>query len=444
MPVEIRMMALVLAFVQVVHAKEAHVNVCDVSLHGAVGDGKSDNTPLLQSLIDNVTMCDELYFPSENVYVSGSLFLRSNLVVTIDGTLLASPDYKNKEIWPMIYTRYEGFMRMMTASLINGGRCMNMKPGWIEYPPYIHGDQCAEGADGWNKLQNVTIRGSGTVDGNGAESGFTHDLLYTAFRPTLLGLTWIQGLTLTDLNIVNPTFWTVHVLFCKGVYISRLHIDSVDPVPIHNGDGIDADSSSNVFIQDCNINTNDDVIAIKSGKNEDGRNVGIPSNNVTVVNMEFERGHGVSIGSEMSGNVSNVLISNIHCNGTGAAVKIKSERGRGGVIENVIFENMSLVNVSQAIIIQQHYDGDHAVGEAPTFKNITLRNITALDSTVGHVGQVDCLLLGERCLDVHFQRVNLAQAQNQTWAPCAGVISGSQQDVLPRIPCVPVSKIETS
>ena len=427
-------------FLHVVLVLFAHTSAlkCDVSVLGAIGDGKSDNTVLLQSLIDDVERCDELYFPSDSVYVSGSLFLRSNLVLTIDGTLLASSDYKNPDIWPRIYTRYEGFMRMMTASLINGGRCHKMKQDWIEYPPYIHGDQCAEGVDGWNKLQNVTIKGSGTIDGNGAESGFTHDLVWTAFRPTLLGLTWIEGLTLTDLNIVNPTFWTVHVLFCRDVYIARLHIDSINPIPIHNGDGIDPDSSSNVFIEDCSINTNDDVIAIKSGKNEDGRQVGIPSTNITVINMEFQHGHGVGIGSEMSGNVSDVLISNIRCNGTGAAVKIKSERGRGGFIENVIYENMELVNVPQAIIIQQHYNGDKSIGEAPTFRNITIRNITAFDSTVGHVGQVDCLLLGERCVDIHFQNIDLSRAQNQTWAPCAGVTSGSQLDVLPQIPCVPV------
>jgi polygalacturonase len=363
--------------------------------------------------------------------VSGSLFLRSNLVLTVDGTLFASPDYKNAKKWPKIYTRYAGFMRMMTASLLNGGRCLQMQNGWVSLPPYIHGDQCAV----WNKLENVTLQGNGTIDGNGADSGFTNNKLYNAFRPTLLGLTWITGLTLTDLSIVNPTFWTVHVLFCTNVFISRLRINSIHPVPIHNGDGIDPDSSSNVHIEHCTVDTNDDVIAIKSGKNEDGRAVGIASRNITVVNMSFQRGHGVAIGSEMSGGISGVHIANITCNGTGAGVKIKSERGRGGVVENVLYENMQLSNVEQAIIIQQHY-GDLDVGEAPTFKNITLRNITALDSSVGHVGQVDCLLVGERCVDLRFEHVDLRQARNLTWAPCAGVSSGSQQDVQPAIPCV--------
>ena len=170
----------------------SEVEVCDVNEKGAVGDGVSDNTVLLQSLIDDEG-CTELYFPSGNTYVSGSLFLRSNLVVTIDGTLFASPDYKNHEKWPLIYTRYAGFMRMMTASLLNGGQCKKMKENWNNLPPYIHGDQCAE----WDKLENVTIKGSGNINGNGANSGFTNNLIYSAFRPTLLGLTWITGLTLT-------------------------------------------------------------------------------------------------------------------------------------------------------------------------------------------------------------------------------------------------------
>jgi len=409
--------------------------VCDISQHGAIGDGVTDNTGVLQVLIDSnaddSSRCGELYFPN-GVYVSGSLFLRSNLTLTIDGTLLASPDYKSTEKWPMIYTRYEGFMRMMTASLLNGGRCKRMKDDWVSLPPYVRGDQCAE----WDKLENVTIRGSGTIDGNGAESGFTNNVIYSAFRPTLLGLTWIRGLELTDLNVVNPTFWTIHVLFCTDVYIARLNIDSMNPVPIHNGDGIDPDSSSNVLIEKCKINTNDDVIAIKSGKNEDGRTVGIPSTNITVRNMSFEHGHGVGIGTEMSGDVSGVLISDIVCNGTGAGVKIKSERGRGGTIENVVYQNMQLTRVSQAIIIQQHYGDGNSHGLAPTFKNITLRNITALDNSVASVGQVDCLLTGKHCVDIFFEDVDLSRAANQTWAPCAGWNSGSQTNVKPDVPCL--------
>jgi len=421
----------------VAHAFDSEIvqsssRVCDIRQHSAIGDGIFDNTEIIQGLIDNVDDCDEVLIPSENIYVSGSLFLRSNLIFTIEGTLFASSNYKSKQTWPMIYTRYEGFMRMMTASLLNGGRCKKMKNDWNELPPYIHGDQCEE----WEKLKNVTLKGSGTINGNGAESGFTNDKIYSAFRPTLLGLTWIQGLTITDLTIINPTFWTVHVLFCKDVYIARLKIDSINPIPIHNGDGIDPDSSSNVFIEDCHINTNDDVIAVKSGKNADGRLVGIPSNNITVINMSFEHGHGVAIGSEMSGGVSDVLISNITCNGTGAGVKIKSERGRGGIIENVVYENIKLSNIGQAIIIQQHYNGDKSVGEAPTFKNITLRNIQALDDTVVNVGQVDCLLLGESCVDIKFENIDLSKAKNQTWAPCNGVRSSSQLNVLPIIPCL--------
>lgn len=409
----------------------SEVEVCDVNEKGAVGDGVSDNTVLLQSLIDDEG-CTELYFPSGNTYVSGSLFLRSNLVVTIDGTLFASPDYKNHEKWPLIYTRYAGFMRMMTASLLNGGQCKKMKENWNNLPPYIHGDQCAE----WDKLENVTIKGSGNINGNGANSGFTNNLIYSAFRPTLLGLTWITGLTLTDLRIENPTFWTIHVLFCTNVYIARLDVNSVYPVPIHNGDGIDPDSSSNVLIEDCSINTNDDVIAIKSGKNEDGRLVGIPSSNITVRNMFFEKGHGIAIGTEMSGGVSDVVIENIRANGTDAGVKIKSERGRGGVVQNVLYSNIQLSHVPTAIIIQQHYHGgDDHTGEAPTYRNITLRNITA-DSSVGSVGQIDCLLAGRRCIDMNFENVDLSLAYNQTWTPCAGVSSGSQMNVFPPIPCI--------
>jgi polygalacturonase len=409
--------------------------LCDVSKYGAVGDGVKDNTALLQSLIDTNQDCQEgLYFPEGNTFISGALFLRSDITITIEGTLFASPDYTNHEKWPLIYTRYAGYMRMMTASLINGGRCLKMKDDWNSLPPYIHGDQCAE----WDKLKNVAINGSGTINGNGADSGFNPDnnKVYGGLRPTLLGLTWITGLTITDLSIVNPTFWTVHILFCVDVLAARLRIDSMSPKPIHNGDGIDPDSSSNVVIEGCHINTNDDNVAVKSGMDEDGRKVGIPSKHIVVRDCEFGHGHGgASIGTDMSGGVSDVLFDNIRCNGTDNGVKIKSMRDRGSYIEDVVVQNMAVSNVGEAIVIIQHYHDSFAIGPAPHFRNITLRNITAEDGVV-HVGQIDCLRQPGTCEGLHFVDIDVVRAANQTWGPCGGVSSGSQLNVLPAIPCV--------
>jgi polygalacturonase len=242
----------------------------------------------------------------------------------VDGKLLGSSDIENRSVWPNIYTRRAGLMCNTTASLINGGQCKKMAQNYRPGPPYTLGDQC----ESWDVLSNVTIRGSGTIDGNG-NCGWVNDKEYSRDRPTLLGLGHISYLFLRDLLLTNPPFWTTHILFSENVHVRNVHIDTASPDNVDNADGIDPDSSKNVLIEDCFISSNDDVIAIKSGINEDGRAVGIPSSNITVRNMYFESGHGLSIGSETSGGINDVFITDIQLNGTDRGVRIKSQAGRG-------------------------------------------------------------------------------------------------------------------
>ena len=110
-----------------------------------------------------------------------------------------------------------------------------------------------------------------------------------------------------------------------------------DPVYL---DGIDPDSCSNVLVQDCYVSTGDDCIAIKSGKDADGRAVGIPTNNVTIRNMRFGKGHGISIGYEMSGNVTNVIFENFAMDSTERGPRVKSQRGRGGLVANITYKDI--------------------------------------------------------------------------------------------------------
>lgn len=372
--------------------------ICNVLDYGAVGDGARNDREELQRALKE---CNEVVLPAGKVFLSGSLFLKSHQVVTIDGELRGVSPYEGdvNENWPFIYSRRGGTMTMTRASLVNGGQCLE-----LDYKPLYLGDQCQS----WNKLMNVTISGKGTINGGG-DQGWWSDPRIDGNRPTLLGLSWITDLEISYLTFTNPAFWTTHILFCDNVHVHDLVIDTVG---VPNGDGIDPDSSTNVLIEDCSITSSDDVIAIKSGKNQDGLAVARPSENITVRNMQFLEGHGVAIGSETSGDIRGVHMYNLDLRGTDRGVRIKSQKGRGGVVENIIYENMTFADVETAISITMYYTHD-GHGPAPHFQNIQVKNITGT-GTIEEVGEVMCLPESP-CTGMMFEDIDLSVADNQEY-----------------------------
>eukprot|EP01084_Bolivina_argentea_P263202 445380_1 len=379
-----------------------YIKTCNITDYGAKGDNKTINTKFIQSAIDDcgkasndskheksLVILPSLYHnDGETIYISGALFLKSNLAFYIekDVRLLATSDKSNKS-WPYIYTRRAGTMMLTHSSLLNGGLCVNL----TNYNTSRIGDQCSK----WNKLKNIKIFGYGKMDGNGNSGWYNQsnnkqisscsgDLCKV--RPCLVNLMWIDDLVIFNITLENPPFWTLHILFCNNILIDNISIFTDSP----NGDGIDPDSCSNVLIQNSYITTGDDQISVKSGKNADGRAVGISSNNITIVNMIMGKGDGLTIGSEMSGNVTNVLFENIVMNGTTNGVRVKSKVGRGGMVANVTYKNIVMTNVSTGIIISEYYQPKvNASGNAiPIFKNIYIENISG---QVDKCGQLECL-----------------------------------------------------
>ena len=179
---------------------------------------------------------------------------------------------------------------------------------------------------------------------------------------------------------------TLHPIFSNNILIENITINTDGP----NTDGIDPDSCSNVIARNSYITTGDDCIAIKSGKNEDGRAVGIPTDNVLMENLILGYGHGISIGSEMSGNVTNVIFRNLTMHNTENGPRIKSCRGRGGMVKNITYENISINDVSEGIQITQYYDNIQT-GIPPIFKDFYISNLTGTVKSGGKAGEFDCL-----------------------------------------------------
>jgi polygalacturonase len=153
----------------------------------------------------------------------------------------------------------------------------------------------------------------------------------------MLDFMWVDGLTIRNVAIRRPGYWTVHPTFSNNVHVANNSIITTGA----NTDGCDPDSSWNVYIANNHFSTGDDCIAIKSGRDWSGRMVNISTRNVLADGNYFEKGHGVSIGSETSGWVTDVVVRNSVLDGTNLAVRLKTSRGRGGGIEGVLYENLS-------------------------------------------------------------------------------------------------------
>jgi polygalacturonase len=279
------------------------------------------------------------------------------------------------------------------------------------------GDQCTQ----WKKLKNVTITGGGIIDGSGSVWwGNTNNT-----RPTLLGLFWVDGLVIANLTIQNSPFWNVHPTFSNHIEIYGLNIYAPSNSP--NTDGIDPDSSSNIYIHDCTIDVGDDCIAIKSGKDLNGRQVGIITENLLIERMFFKHGHGVSIGSEMSGGVRNVTIRNCDCSGTDRAVRIKTCRGRGGVVEYIYYDNFTVPNVTEAININMYYCDNPPTNASatPIFRNLFVNNLNA--TTSKQVGEVMCLPESP-CQNISFTNI-VVKSYTTAWTCEYGY--GTQSNVTP-------------
>jgi polygalacturonase len=206
----------------------------------------------------------------------------------------------------------------------------------------------------------------------------------------------------------NSPFWTINPEGCDNLLVHGITIKNPDSGP--NTDGINPSSCSNVRISDCFISVGDDCITIKSGRDADGRNYGKPCENITITNCVMLSGHGgVVIGSEMSGGVKKLTISNCVFDGTDAGIRLKASRGRGGVVEEIRVDNIVMNNIQKnAFIFDLFYDRNsqlEPVSErTPIFHNIHLSNITGNNvKKVGYITGIEEMPIEE----ISFSNINM-------------------------------------
>jgi hypothetical protein len=203
------------------------------------------------------------------------------------------------------------------------------------------------------------------------------------FRPAFIGTSESKNVLIEGIHILGSPGWTVHILYSEKVVIRDVTIETFE---VPGRDGIDIDSCKDVMISNCYLDTGDDSICLKSGKDADGLRVNRPTENVTITNCVVHHGHGaVAIGSETSGGIRNVVASNIVCKGTERGIRIKSTRGRGAAIENLRFENWTMEDVPEAIHVNSYYSilPQEPVSErTPIFRDIAISGMIIKNSHV--------------------------------------------------------------
>ncbi len=206
-----------------------------------------------------------------------------------------------------------------------------------------------------------------------------------ALRPQFVNLYRCCTVLIEDVRFLSSPFWVIHPLFCEDLIVRGVTIDNHGP----NGDGCDPESCKNVLIENCTFNTGDDCIAIKSGRNADGRRWNIPSENIVVRNCTMADGHGgVVIGSEISGGCRNLYVENCRMDSPNLdrVIRIKTSNARGGLIENIYVRNVTVGRCREAVLrINLDYEPKEmcARGFNPTVCNVNLENVSCQQSKYG-------------------------------------------------------------
>ncbi|QTL97300.1 glycoside hydrolase family 28 protein [Iocasia frigidifontis] len=299
-------------------------NFYNITDYGAVGDGKTINTAAFDRAIQE---CAEngggtVYVPA-GIFLTASITLKSNITLYFEiGSIVKF--VQDVAQYKLVQGRWEGSEQELYTSLIHG-----------------------------KDLENITISGRGFLDGQGEywwQLFKNNELKHP--RPRFIAFRNCDNVLIEGIRLVNSPAWTINPVECHNVTVNKVTIKN--PANSPNTDGINPSSSKNVQIANCHIDVGDDCIALKSGTEDCPKFVSCE--NITIINCTMVHGHGgVVIGSEMSGDIRNVVISNCIFEGTDRGIRLKSRRGRGGLVEDIRVNNIIMKDVFCTIIMNLYY-----------------------------------------------------------------------------------------
>lgn len=379
---------------------------------GGVGDGRTMNTAAFAAAIDAlVAKGGGRVVVPPGLWLTGPIVLRSKIELRVErGATIQFSD--RRADYPLVETSWEGATAWQCQSPIWGRNLEHVA---------ITGEGIIDGAGGawrpvkrdkltesqWKKL----VASGGVVDArdriwypsDGSRLGneksalrFSADAagresVRDAMRPVMVSLVECRFVKLEGVTFQNSPAWNLHPSLCDDVTVRRVNVRN--PWFAQNGDGLDLESCRNVLVEQSTFDVGDDAICLKSGRDAEGRARARPTENVTVRECVVYHGHGgFVIGSEMSGGVRNIRVSECTFIGTDIGLRFKSGRGRGGVVENVLIEKVRMTGIpNEAISFNLYYTGREdpaapvpAVTDAtPAFRNILIRDTVCRGAEVG-------------------------------------------------------------
>ena len=373
-----------------------------ITKYGAKTDNTAaKNQKAIQKAIDKCSQKGggRVIVPAGQRFLTAAIQLKSGVNLVVEEGAVLEFAFE-PELYPIVPTRWEGL------------DCWNLSPLIYAY-----------------QARDIAITGKGTIDGGGSndtwwpwcgskkfgmkEGGIAQNMGARArllkyaedgvpmderrfgptdgLRPQMINLNQCEGILIEDVTLLRSPFWVIHPLLSTDITVRGVHINNNGP----NGDGCDPESCDRVLIENCYFNTGDDCIAIKSGRNNDGREggqgafAGRASKNIIIRNSKFNNGHGgVVIGSEISGGCQNVYAHDCEMDSPSLdrVLRIKTNSCRGGVIENINMRNITVGQCGEAVLkINTDYEPREVCcrGFYPTVRNVTMENVTCKKSKYG-------------------------------------------------------------
>lgn len=393
-------------------------NSVSITDFGAVSGGQHLNSEAFAAAIEAVASRGggRVIIPP-GIWLTGPIILRSNMELHAQqgALILFSAD---KALYPLVETSFEGLNTWRCMSPVYGKEVENVaftgKGVWDgsgDAWRFVKKSKLTESQ--WKKLvasggvlndrgnewypseqfRQAAMKADMNVP-NGLQTQADYEAIRDFLRPVMVSLVRCKRILFDGPTFQNSPAWCIHPLMVEDLTVRNLTVRN--PWYSQNGDGIDIESCKNVVLTNSSFDVGDDAICIKSGKDRDGRERGIPCENIVIRDCMVFHGHGgVTVGSEMSGGVRNMHVSNCTFMGTDVGLRFKSTRGRGGVVENIFISGIRMADIpTQAISFDLYYGGKSVVEmleeegqqistelvpvteETPQFRNIQIRDVT--------------------------------------------------------------------
>ena len=366
------------------------------------------------------------------VWLTGAIRLKSNVNLHLaeGATLRFAPE--PARYLPVVLTRFEGIECMNFSPLIYAFEQENVA---ITGKGTLDGSANAETWWAWNDKSKGDparqVADRKRLDQQGTDGTPVAERVYGEghfLRPNFIQPYRCKNVLIEGVTILNSPMWEIHPVLCTNVTVRGVSVRSLGT----NNDGCDPESCRDVLIEDCVFETGDDCIAIKSGRNNDGRRVGVASENIVIRRCTMKDGHGgVTMGSEVSGGVRNVFVEDCKMDSPNLdrAFRFKSNAVRGGVIENIFVRNVEIGRVARAVLsVEFDYEEGANGPHQPVLRNVLIENVTT--KSAGRVSAItafpgaviegvrlkDCIFRGVEAADV-LQDAGTLTLQNVTVEP---------------------------